>query len=441
MDNEIYEECGIFGICNNADAPKITAIGLHALQHRGQSACGIAVSHKKQIYTRKSRGRVLEVFELDNINLIGKTSIGHNRYPTSAVNNEKNIQPFVNKNFNFAIAHNGQINSKNSTISDSYQIIELIENACHNNIEQAFIHAINNIKGGFAILCLSGDKILAARDPIGIRPLVMGELNGSYLFCSESCALDAVGANFIREIENGEIILCDNNNIIQLQAPAPQPAKLCIFEYIYFARPDSHINNKYIYTIRKNMGKILANEAPAKADLVVPIQNSGTYAALGYAQQSNIDFELALAINNYTGRSFIYPNNHTRQYATQLKYSVIKDVIKNKDIILIDDSLVRGTTLKYIIAQLRKTEVGKIHLRIASPIFKYPDIYGIDIKKQSELLSYQYPTISEMAGYLNVDSLKFLSIDGLYTAINGNKRNNNCAQYTDHYFTGEYPLS
>lgn len=441
MSDKIYEECGIFGICDNADAAKITAIGLHALQHRGQAACGIAISHKQQIYTKKAPGRVLDIFELDNINLVGKTAIGHNRYPTCATNSEQNIQPFVSKNFNFAIAHNGQIASKNSAISDSYQIIELMEKSYHNNIEQAFIHAINNIKGGFAILCLSGNKILAARDPIGIRPLVMGKLNDSYIFCSESCALDAVGANFIREIENGEIIACHDNQITQLKAPAPQPAKLCIFEYIYFARPDSYINNNSIYTIRKNMGKILANEAPAKADIVVPVQNSGSCAALGYAQQSNIAFELALGINNYTGRSFICSDNHTRESATQLKHTVIKDVVKNKDIILLDDSLVRGTTLKYIIAQLRKAEVGKIHLRIASPIFKYPDIYGIDIKQQNELLSYKYSSINKMAKYLNVDSLNFLSIDGLYIAINSAKRNNSSPQYTDHYFTGEYPLA
>lgn len=439
MHNKIYEECGIFGICNHKNAAQITAIGLHALQHRGQAACGIALSDNGKIYAKKGKGKVLDNFKIANLSLPGKSAIGHNRYPTSGANSLANIQPFISKKFNFAIAHNGQIIS-NKLLSDSHQLINLMEDTRNFTIENSFVKTINNIKGGFAIICLFGKKILAARDPIGIRPLILGRLNGSYIFCSESCALHAVGAEYIREIDNGEILLCDNNELIQLQAPSNKAARLCIFEYIYFARPDSTINNKDIYSIRKNMGKLLAKQAPSKANIIVPIQNSGTSAAIGYAQESGINLELALTTNNYTGRSFIKHNSKLRKTTAFLKHGVIKNIIKNQNIVLLDDSLVRGTSLKEIIAKLRANEVGKIDLRIASPIFKYPDIYGIDVKQQTELLSHKYPTLEAMAGYLKVDTIEFLSLENLYLAICGAKRNPLNPQYTDHYFTGEYPI-
>lgn len=439
MNDKFSEECGIFGICNHIDAAKISIIGLNALQHRGQEAVGIS-AYNKQIKSQKKIGKILDNFDLNNLTLDGTSCIAHTRYSTCKAKNESSIQPLVNNSSEFAIAHNGQIFSTNDKISDSYQIIELMENEKKSGIEQAFVKAINNIKGGFAIICLYQNKILAARDNIGIRPLILGKLDNSYIFCSETCALEAVGAEFIREIENGEIIICDNNEIKQLQKPAKNPAQLCIFEYIYFARSDSYIKNHSVYSIRKKMGKILAQEFTVKADIVVPIQNSGTTAALGYAQQSNIPFELAIATNNYIGRSFIYPNENLRKEACKLKYSVIKNYVKNKDIILIDDSIVRGITIKEIIKLLKKAEVNKIHLCIASPMFKYADFFGIDIKQQSELLAHKYPNIEDMRKYLDVDSLYFLSINGLYQAIEGKNRNEKTPQYTDHYFTGKYPL-
>lgn len=443
------EECGIFAILGHQNSSYVTALGLHNLQHRGQEATGITVDFGGQAITKKNFGKVLNVFNLDNISteLPGQSAIGHTRYSTSSKHNLSNIQPLAgylsHSNRWYAIAHNGQIQYDDTTgqKSDSHKIIELMNNK--SSIEDAFLYAVENITGAYSLICLSNNKLLAARDPIGIRPLVLGILDNRPILCSETCALDAVGAKFIREIKNGEIISIEINNgepqISTLKPPSKTPPKICIFEYIYFSSPHSYLGNQSVYLARKNMGKIIATEAPTLADIVVPVPNTGNAAALGYSEVSNIPLKHAIHLNN-DARSFIHPNVQKREDLVKAKHSIIEGSVKGKDIILVDDSMVRGTTINHIISMLRDHEVNKIHLRIASPEIKYPDYYGIDIKSQNELISFKYPNLEDLANFINCDSVAFLSINGIYNAILGTDRNDANPQFTDHYFTGEYPI-
>ncbi|WJW80132.1 amidophosphoribosyltransferase [Bartonella sp. TP] len=453
--DKLQEECGVFAILGHEHAAYLTMLGLHALQHRGQDSVGIISYEKTRIYQKKALGTVLSNFNAGEAlsKLPGESAIGHVRYSTLGDTELENIQPLlVNSPIaqNLSLAHNGQLlisTSAKSNTSDSHGLIKLIKlNSLAKNatIESAFTNTINAINGGFAIVALNENILFAARDPIGIRPLIMGMLDGSPIFCSESCALDIIGAEFVREVENGEIICCKkltngSVEIIQLQKPCTKPAKLCIFEYIYFSHNDSEIKGQNIYNIRKHMGKILATEAYIQADIVVPIQHSGTASALGYACQSRIPFELAISASSYAGRSFIAADITEQTWAAKIKHNVNKQLIAGKNIILVDDSIVRGTTLKAIIKQLKAASAASIHIRIASPMLLYPDYFGINIKTKTELLSYNYTDAAAMAKHLGVDSIAFLSLDGVYKAICNEKRNDNNPQLTDHYFTGQYP--
>lgn len=452
--DKIQEECGVFAILGHKQAAYLTMLGLHALQHRGQDSVGIISYEKGQIYQKKALGTVLSNFNESEAlaSLPGKSAIGHVRYSTLGDTKIENIQPLlVNSPIakNLSLAHNGQLLASNltkSAKSDSHDLIKLMQGslAKDTTIESAFTDTINSIKGGFAIIALNENMLFAARDPIGIRPLIMGILDGSPIFCSESCALNIIGAEFVKEVQNGEIICCKklangNVEITQLQKPCANPAKLCIFEYIYFAHNDSEIKGQNIYNIRKNLGKKLAEEAYVQADLIIPIQHSGTAAGLGYASHSGIPFELAISASNYAGRSFIAADATLQNWAARIKHNVNKQLIANKNIVLVDDSIVRGTTFKALVKQVKAANPASIHIRIASPMLLYPDYFGINIKTRTELLGYKYNNTASMAQHLGVDSIAFLSLDGLYLAICNEKRNNKSPQLTDHYFTGQYP--
>ncbi len=453
---KIKEKCGVFGIYNIDDASAITALGLHALQHRGQEGCGIVSFDGKTFHSEKRHGLVGDNFTNKDVlkKLPGKFAIGHNRYSTTGETSMRNIQPFFADlhGGGIAIAHNGNLTNalhlrenlvKDGAIfrttSDTETIVQLIAKSKRTKIIDKIIDALFQIQGGFALTMITNKKLIGVRDPLGIRPLVLGKLKSSYVLASESCALDIIGAKFIREIENGEIVVIENKNIQSIKPFPKKKSRPCVFEYIYFARPDSILNGKTAYEYRKNFGKELAKESEDIGDIIVPVPDSGVASALGYAQHKKMNFELGLIRNHYVGRTFIEPIQNIRSLGVKLKLSANMSSIKNKSIILIDDSLVRGTTCHKIVKMLYEAGAKKVHVRISSPEIKYPDFYGIDMPSKKELLAAN-KNVKEICEYIKADSIKFLSLDGMYKALCGEKRNKVYPQFTDHYFTGEYPI-
>ena len=454
--DKLREECGIFGISNHEDASALVALGLHALQHRGQEGCGIVSYDGKNYHSEKRQGLVGDNFTKSNVinKLPGKFAIGHNRYSTTGETSLRNIQPFFADLHmgGLSIAHNGNLTNALTlreslvkegaifrTTSDTETIVQLIAKSKRDRIVDKLIDALFQIQGGYSLVIMTNKKMIGVRDPFGIRPLVIGKLKESYILASETCALDIVGAKFVREVENGEIIVIENNEISNIKPFPKQKARPCIFEYIYFARPDSIIGGKCAYEYRKNFGVQLAKETDIKADIVIPVPDSGVPAALGYAEYSKKKFELGLIRNHYVGRTFIEPAQNIRSLGVKLKLSSTKSVVKNKSIILIDDSLVRGTTCYKIVKMLYESGAKEVHVRIACPEIKFPDFYGVDMPTKKELLAHKKTDI-EMCEYIKAKSLKFLSLDGLYEALEQGKRNNSYPQFSDHYFTGEYPI-
>ncbi len=454
--DKLREECGIFGISNHKDASTLVALGLHALQHRGQEGCGIVSFDGKNYHSEKRQGLVGDHFtDPETLNkLPGEFAIGHNRYSTTGETSLRNIQPFFADLHmgGLSIAHNGNLTNALllretlvkegaifRTTSDTETIVQLIAKSSREKFIDKLIDALFQIQGGYSLVLMTNKKLVGVRDPFGIRPLVIGKLKNSYIFASETCALDIVGATFIREVENGEIVVIENNVMKSVKPFPKQKPRPCVFEYIYFARPDSLINNKCAYEYRKNLGAELAKESDLDADLVVPVPDSGVPAALGYAEKSKKKFELGLIRNHYVGRTFIEPSQNIRSLGVKLKLSSTKTLVKNKSIILIDDSLVRGTTCYKIVKMLYEAGAKDVHVRIACPEIKFPDFYGVDMPTKEELLAHK-KTIQEMSDYIGASSLRFLSIEGLYKALTNNKRNNDYPYFSDHYFTGEYPI-
>ena len=454
--DKLREECGIFGISNYVDASAMVALGLHALQHRGQEGCGIVSYDGKNFHSEKRQGLVGDHFTKPEIinKLPGTFAIGHNRYSTTGETSLRNIQPFFADlhTGGLSIAHNGNLTNALllretlvkegaifRTTTDTETIVQLIAKSRREKFLDKLIDALFQIQGGYSIVLMTNKKLVGVRDPFGIRPLVIGKLKDSYILASETCALDIVGANFIREVENGEIITIENKTLKSIKPFPKQKPRPCIFEYIYFARPDSLINGKCAYEYRKNLGSELAKETDLKADLVVPVPDSGVPSALGYAETAKKKFELGLIRNHYVGRTFIEPTQNIRSLGVKLKLSSTKTLVKNKNIILIDDSLVRGTTCHKIVKMLYESGAKEVHVRIACPEIKYPDFYGVDMPTKEELLAHN-KDIDEMCNYIKAKSLKFLSLEGLYKALIGTKRNPNYPQFSDHYFTGEYPI-
>ena len=456
FDPRLKEECGVFGISNSKDASALTALGLHALQHRGQEGCGIVSFDGKKYYSEKRFGLVGDNFNKEKVlnNLKGNYAIGHNRYSTTGNNTLRNIQPFFadTNAGGIGVAHNGNLTNSISlrnklvedgaifyTTSDTETIVQLIAKSKRTKTIDKVVEAIFQIQGGYALVMLTQTSLIGVRDPYGIRPLVIGKLGDSYVLASETCALDIIGAKFLREVENGEIVFIENNQLISIKPFPPKKVRPCVFEYIYFARPDSIINNKTAYEHRKSLGHELAKENDIKADIVVPVPDSGNAAALGFSQNLNINFEHGLIRNHYVGRTFIEPSQKIRSLGVKLKLNANETTIRNKKIVLIDDSLVRGTTSHKIVKMLYDAGAKEVHVRIACPEIKYPDFYGVDTPTKKELLAANKSN-EEIREYIGAKSLKFLSINGLYRAIGFEKRNETYPQLTDHYFTGDYPV-
>jgi len=453
---KIKEECGVFGISNAKDASALTALGLHALQHRGQEGCGIVTFDGNHYFSEKRFGLVGDNFNKEKVlkKLQGNYAIGHNRYSTTGENTLRNIQPFFadTNAGGIGVAHNGNLTNsillRNKlveegaifyTTSDTETIVQLIAKSKRKKTIDKIVDAIFQIQGGYALVMLTQNSLIGVRDPYGIRPLVIGKLNNSYVLASETCALDIIGAKFIREVENGEIVLIENNELKSINPFPKQKLRPCVFEYIYFSRPDSILNGKSAYEHRKNLGVELAKENNLEADIVVPVPDSGNAAALGFAQHLGMKFELGLIRNHYVGRTFIEPSQKIRSLGVKLKLNANQSTIKGKKIILVDDSLVRGTTSHKIIKMLYDAGAKEVHVKIACPEIKFPDFYGVDTPTKKELLAANKNN-DEICNYIGAKSLNFLSLEGLYRAIGFDKRNNNYPQLTDHYFTGDYPV-
>lgn len=455
--DELHEECGVFAIYNNRDSAAHTALGLHALQHRGQEAAGIVTFDNDLFYTHRAIGNVGDNFNsLDVIqSLPGDCAIGHVRYSTSGEKHARNIQPLFAE-FTFgglAIAHNGNLTNASSlrkklidsgaifqSTMDSEIFIHLIATSLYKKVAERVVDALKQVEGAYSLVALTQKKIIAARDPLGIRPLVLGKLGDSYVFASETCGLDIIGAEFVRDVAPGELIIIDKDGLQSSRPFGEVKSRFCLFEYVYFARPDSFMEGRDVYQVRKNIGAQLAKESGIKGDVVVPVPDSGVPAALGYANQAGIPFELGIIRNHYVGRTFIEPTDHVRNLGVKLKHNANSSVLKGKDVILVDDSIVRGTTSKKIVNMVRDAGAKSVHMRIASPPTTDPCFYGVDTPDKDRLIAANN-TVDEIAKIIGVDSLAFISINGLYRAVGEAKRNGDAPQFCDACFTGDYPIS
>ena len=455
-DDKLREECGIFAIYGHDDAAAITALGLHALQHRGQEGTGIVVHDGHDFHAHRALGHVGDHFSAPEVmsKLPGHAAIGHNRYSTTGSNNLNNVQPlFAELAFGgFAIGHNGNLTNANyireklikrgsifQATSDTEVIIHLVALANGGLMLDRFIEALRQVEGAYSLVCLTQDQVIGVRDPMGIRPLVLGKLGNAWVLASESCAFDIIGADYIRDVEPGEMIILNAEGIKSLRPFGQSQSRYCIFEYIYFSRPDSYAENRTVYDIRKQIGMELAREASVDADLVVPVPDSGVPAAIGYAHQSALPFELGIIRNHYVGRTFIEPSDHIRHLGVKLKHTPNRRLIEGKRVILVDDSIVRGTTSKKIVEMIRSAGAAEVHMRISSPPTMHSCFYGIDTPAQSKLMAHNH-SVDEMCAAIGADSLAFISIDGLYRAVGQARRNPDAPQYCDACFTGDYPI-
>jgi amidophosphoribosyltransferase len=453
--DRLREECGVFGIYGHPDAAAITALGLHALQHRGQEAAGIVSYDGLRFHSERRLGLVGDTFARREIidRLPGMLAMGHVRYSTTGETILRNVQPLFSEinTGGFAVGHNGNLTNgltlrrqlvRDGAImqstTDTEVILHLLARSTRNRFIDRFIEALRQIEGAYSLVALTNKKLVGARDPLGIRPLVLGELDGCPILASETCALDIIGARHVRDIENGEIVVFSEEGTQSLKPFPPVPPRPCIFEYIYFSRPDSVVGGRSVYQIRRNMGSELAREAPAVADVVVPVPDSGVPAAIGYSQGAGIPYELGIIRNHYVGRTFIQPTQSIRELGVRLKHNANRAVVAGKRIVLIDDSLVRGTTSVKIVQMMREAGAKEIHFRIASPPITHPDFYGIDTPERDKLLAATH-TVEEMRRIIGADSLAFLSVDGIYRAMGEECRDPARPQFTDHCFTGEYP--
>lgn len=461
-DDKLKEECGVFGVIDVPEAANFTALGLHALQHRGQEACGI-VSYAPDAGFNSARrfGLVRDNFTKASLldTLPGSIAIGHVRYSTSGKKGAviRDVQPFFGE-FSLggaAIAHNGHLTNalalrrdlieKGAIFqsgSDTECIIHLIARSYQNTIPERMKDALRRVEGAFSIVAMTRTKLIGVRDALGIRPLVLGKLkDGGYALASETCALDIIGADFVREIEAGEMVVITKDGVESHRPFAPAKPRPCIFELVYFSRPDSIVSGRSVYEIRRQIGVELAKEHPIEADIVCPVPDSGIPAAIGYAQQSNIPFELGIIRNQYTGRTFIEPTASIRNMGVLLKLNVNKALIKGKRVVLVDDSVVRGTTSRKIKEMILNAGAAEVHFRVASPPVMWPDFYGVDTPDRAQLLAATM-SVDEMAEYLGLDSLRFISLDGLYRAAGHPEgRDNKNPQYTDSSFSGDYPVT
>ncbi len=456
MFDELHEECGIFAIYNSNDAAVNTALGLHALQHRGQESAGIVTMSGGSFSAHYAEGLVSDNFNSAEIanKLEGTSAIGHVRYSTAGKKTARNCQPiYAQLSFGFlAVAHNGNLTNANTlrnrliergaifqSTMDTEVIIHLIALSQKAGLHDKIIDAVSQIEGAFSLVIIHKDEIIAIRDPNGVRPLSIATLGDAFVVASETCAFDIIGAKVVRDVEHGEMVIIGKDGIKSLQPFEVKPSKFCIFEYVYFARPDSVIEGKNVYAMRKNIGIELAKEIAIDADVVVPIPDSGVPAAIGYSMQSKIPFELGIIRNHYVGRTFIEPTDKIRHFGVKLKHNANLEVIKDKRVILIDDSIVRGTTSKKIVQMMRDAGAKEVHMLIASPPTIAPCFYGVDTPDKKDLVAANY-SVEEIGKMIGVDKLGYISINGLYRAIEGSKRNDENPQYCDACFTDQYPI-
>ncbi|HVW91205.1 MAG TPA: amidophosphoribosyltransferase [Devosia sp.] len=459
----LREECGVFGILGHSEASTLVALGLHALQHRGQEAAGIVSFDGARFHSERHLGLVGDHYTDPQLlaRLPGSMAMGHVRYSTTGETILRNVQPLFAELAvgGIAIAHNGNFTNGLTlrrkliadgaicqSTSDTEVVLHLIARSRRQSSSERFMDAIRHLEGAFSLVAMTRTKLIGARDPNGIRPLVLGELDGKPIFASETCALDIIGAKFVRDVENGEVVVCeiqpDGRITIDSHHPfPPRRERICLFEYVYFARPDSIVAGRSVYGVRKRSGANLARECPVEADVVVPVPDGGTPAAIGFAQASGIPFELGIIRNHYVGRTFIEPTQQIRAFGVKLKHSANREEIAGKRVVLVDDSIVRGTTSLKLVQMVRDAGASEVHLRVASPMITHSDYYGIDTPDPDKLLANQYSAVEDMCRFIGADSLGFLSIDGLYDAVGGEPRNNLAPQFTDHYFTGDYPTA
>jgi amidophosphoribosyltransferase len=446
-----HEECAVFGVYGHPEAANLAYLGLYALQHRGQESAGIVSSNGKALIAHKGMGLVADIFNAELIaSLEGTSAIGHNRYSTTGSNTIKNCQPLVVEygGGGIALAHNGNLVNfqelrdkleANGSIfqssSDSEIVIHLIASSHAPSLEERVVDALSQVRGAYSLVVLTESSLIAVRDPHGFRPLVLGKLHGATIVASETCALDLVRAEYVREIDPGEVVIVDANGIRSIKPFAPAPPRRCVFEYVYFARPDSLLYSRNVYQVRKQQGRALARECPADADLVVPVPDSGNAAALGFAEESKLPFEMALVRSHYMGRTFIEPRQSIRHFGVKLKFNPVAELLRNKRIVLIEDSLVRGTTLTKVIPMLRQAGAREVHMRIAAPPTTNSCFYGIDTPTREELLASSH-SVEEIRRYIGADSLGYLSWDGLYSFLDNGTREGYC----DACFTGNYPV-
>jgi len=460
-DDHLREECGIFGVYGSEGAAALVALGLHALQHRGQEAAGITTFDGGQFHTHRAMGHVAGNFDRDDVirSLPGTIATGHVRYSTTGETALRNVQPLYAElqSGGFAISHNGNISNAMrlrrelvrrgsifQSTSDTETIIHLVATSSYRTLMDRFIDALKQIEGAYSLIVMTPEGMIACRDPLGIRPLVMGRLDGAYIFASETVALDVVGAEFERAVEPGELVIvqdgADGPVLRSIRPFAPMSPRPCIFEWVYFSRPDSIVDDHSVYDVRKAIGAQLALESPVEADLVIPVPDSGVPAAIGYAQQSGIPFELGIIRSHYVGRTFISPGDKVRHLGVKLKHNANRALIKGKRIILIDDSIVRGTTSLKIVQMMRDAGAAEVHMRIASPPTRHSCFYGVDTPERTKLLAAKLD-LGGMTDFIHADSLSFVSIDGLYKALGEARRADIRPKYCDACFTGDYPTT
>lgn len=456
MFDKFNDECGVFGIYGTPDAAAHTALGLHALQHRGQEAAGIVTCDQNQFFSHRALGLVGDNFSDASVmnKLPGNAAIGHNRYSTTGETLLRNVQPFYADLSlgGFGLAHNGNLTnamtlrreliargSLFASTSDTEVIVHLVALSTGATVEDRVIDALKQVEGAYSLVILSHDALIGVRDPNGVRPLVLGKLGDAHILASETCALDIIGAAYIRDIAPGEMVTINANGVQSLFPFERAAHRFCIFEYVYFARPDSVMENTSVYAVRKRIGAELARENKVKADIVVPVPDSGVPGAIGYAETANIPFDLGIIRNHYVGRTFIEPSESVRHLGVKLKHNANSALIKGKRVVLVDDSIVRGTTSKKIVTMVREAGALEVHMRIASPPTMNPCFYGVDTPEKSQLMAANH-SLEEMARIIGVDSLAFLSMDGLYRAVGETKRNNDLPQYCDACFSGNYPI-
>jgi amidophosphoribosyltransferase len=455
-DDKLREECGVFGILGHDSAAALTALGLHALQHRGQEAAGIVSADGDQFHTHHALGQVGDNFSDETVMapLRGDAAIGHVRYATTGATLLRNVQPlYADFEFGgFALGHNGNLTNAYTlrkqlvrrgclfrSTTDTEVIVHLMATSRRGSVIDRLVEALRQVEGAFSLVCIARDVVIGVRDPYGVRPLVLGRLGDTDVICSETCALDIIGADFVRDVEPGEMVVLTRDGVQSLTPFQPAQRRFCIFEYIYFARPDSMVEGTSVYEVRKQIGMELAREFPVDADSVIPVPDSGVPAAIGYAAQSGIPFELGIIRNHYVGRTFIEPTDHIRHLGVKLKHNANRSFIEGKKVILVDDSIVRGTTSKKIVEMVRRAGAKEVHMRISSPPTRHSCFYGIDTPEKEKLLAHNL-TVEEMRNYIEADSLAFLTIDGLYRAVGEGRRDPANMRYCDACFTGEYPI-